>query len=80
MNQTEHLFNSLAAIATGIIGVAILAVLVSRNANTAGVLTASGSAFAGALSAAEAPVTGSGGIANLNLANVGNGETLGNVF
>ncbi len=47
-------------IATAIVGIAILAVLVSKNANTAGVLTAGGSAFAKAISAAVAPVAGGG--------------------
>lgn len=43
-----------------VIGVAILAVIVSRNANTVGVIKAAGDAFSGALSAATAPVTGRG--------------------
>jgi len=50
--------NAVVTIATAIVGIAILAVLVSKNANTAGVLSAGGSAFAQALSAATAPVTG----------------------
>lgn len=54
----SELTHSLTAIAMAIVGVAILAILVSRNANTSGVLGAAGSAFSGALSAAEAPVTG----------------------
>lgn len=45
-------------IATAIIGVAILAVLVSRRANTANVITAAGSAFSTALGVAVSPVTG----------------------
>ena len=58
--MTDQLFNSIVTIATAIIGVAILAVLVSKNANTANVLTAAGQSFSSALSAATAPVTGSG--------------------
>lgn len=46
-------------IATAIVGVAILAVLVSQRSNTAGVLGAAGNAFAVSLGAATAPVTGS---------------------
>lgn len=46
-------------IATAIVGVAILAVLVSRNSQTPAVLGAAGSAFSNALSAATGPVTGS---------------------
>ncbi len=45
-------------IAVAIVGVATLAVLVSRNANTAGVLKAGGSAFSEALRAAVSPVSG----------------------
>lgn len=56
MNQITE---TIATIAVAIVGVAILAVIVSRNSNTAGVLTAAGSAFGTALSAATAPVTGS---------------------
>ena len=46
-------------IATGIIGVAILAVLVSQKSNTSSVIQSFGSAFTNALGVAESPVTGS---------------------
>lgn len=55
----EQLFTSLVSIATAIVGVAIIAVLVSRNSNTAGVLNAAGSAFGYDLGVAVSPVTGS---------------------
>lgn len=55
----NQLVNSVVTVATAIIGVAIIAVLVSRNANTTGVISAGGNAFSNALSVAEAPVTGS---------------------
>lgn len=55
----DRAFETVITIASGIIGVAILAVLVSNKANTAGVLGAAGSAFSNALSAATGPVTGS---------------------
>lgn len=48
-------------IGVAIVGVATLAVLVSRNANTAGVIKAGGSAFAEALRAATGPVSGNNG-------------------
>lgn len=48
----------IATIATAIIGVAILAVLVSKNAQTPAVIKAAGNAFSGALNAATGPVTG----------------------
>jgi hypothetical protein len=47
-------------IAVAIVGVATLAVLVSRNANTAGVISSAGRAFSDSLRAATGPVTGSG--------------------
>lgn len=59
--MSEQLISSVVTVAVAIIGVAFIAVLVSKNANTAGVLTAGGSSLATALSAAEAPVTGSSG-------------------
>ena len=52
-------------IATAIIGVAIIAVLVSRNSNTANVIGAAGQAFAGAINTAVSPVTGFTGAANM---------------
>lgn len=53
-----QLGNSIAAIATAIVGLAVLAVIVSRNANTAGVISSAGSAFSGAIGAAVSPITG----------------------
>lgn len=47
-------------IALAIVGLAIIAVLVSRNAQTANVITSAGRAFSGAISSAVAPVSGSG--------------------
>lgn len=54
----DHIINSLATVAMAIVGIAIIAVLVSRNAQTAGVITSAGAAFANDISAAVAPVTG----------------------
>lgn len=56
--MADQLFASLVSIATAIVGVAILAVLVSKNANTAGVISAAGSAFGNDLGVAVSPVTG----------------------
>ena len=50
----------LVTIAVAITGVAILAVLVSKNANTAGVIKSAGGAFSDALRVAVSPVTGGG--------------------
>lgn len=55
----DEITRSLTTIAVAITGIALLAVLVSKNANTSGVLSAGGSAFATALTAAEGPVSGS---------------------
>lgn len=58
--KMERMFEQIVTIATLIIGVAILAVLVSRNAQTAQVIRAASGGFATMLGAATAPVTGFG--------------------
>lgn len=52
--------SQIVVVATAIVGLAVLAVLVSRNANTAGVIKAGGDAFSGALRAATGPVMSGG--------------------
>lgn len=54
--MTNTLVESVVTIALAIVGVAVLAVLVSRNANTANIIGVSGEAFSHSLLAAEAPV------------------------
>jgi len=49
---------SLTTISVAIVGLALVAVLVSKRAQTPAVIQASGSAFANALGIAESPVTG----------------------
>lgn len=61
----NQLFTSVVSIATAVVGVAIVATVVSKNANTAGVISASGTAFSGILNSALSPVTG-GGIGAFN--------------
>lgn len=56
--MTDNLFNSLVTIAVAIVGVATLAVLVSKNAQTPQVIQAAGAAFANGIGAAVAPVSG----------------------
>jgi hypothetical protein len=51
-------WETISAIALAIVGVAALALIVSKNANTTGVIGASGNAFTSALSTALSPVTG----------------------
>jgi hypothetical protein len=50
----------LVTIAVAITGVATLALLVSKRANTAGVISAAGKAFSSSLGVALSPVTGGG--------------------
>jgi hypothetical protein len=57
----RDLFNGLTTVTLAIVGVAVLAVLVSKNANTSGVLNAYGSSFSQLLGTAEAPVTAQSG-------------------
>ncbi len=54
----SDLLHSFTSIALAIVGIGLLAVLVSRNANTSGVIASAGNAFSGALNAAEGPVLG----------------------
>lgn len=54
----NNLVDGAVSIATAIVGVALLAVLVSRNAQTPQVVTALGNAFSGGIGAAVSPVTG----------------------
>lgn len=56
----DRMFEQIITLATLIVGVAILAVLVSRQAQTASVIRAASRGFADMLGAATAPVTGFG--------------------
>jgi hypothetical protein len=56
--MSEQLITSTVTVLTAIVGIALIAVLVSKNANTSGVIGAGGNAFAQALEAATGPVTG----------------------
>lgn len=57
----EKLVTSVVTIALAIVGVAIIAVLVSKNANTTGVIQSASSGFSQTLATAISPVTGAGG-------------------
>lgn len=59
--MTEGLVTSVVTVLMAIIGVAIIAVLVSPRSETANVLQAGGSAFSGVLGSALSPVNGGGG-------------------
>ncbi len=56
----NEVLNGVITILVAIVGVAILSVIVSKNSNTAGVISAGSQAFSGALGTALSPVTGSG--------------------
>jgi hypothetical protein len=59
--EAQHDFwGTLSVVALAIVGVASLAVLVSKNANTSTIIQSTGSAFAQSLAVAVSPVTGSG--------------------
>lgn len=57
--MSDQLITSVVTVLTAIVGVAIIAVLVSQKANTSQVITAGGNAFTSSLEAAVSPVTGS---------------------
>lgn len=59
--MSDNLFTGVVTIALGVIGVATLAVIFSKNANTAAVIGAGGSALAQNIGAAVSPITGGGG-------------------
>ena len=56
--MNNELIGSVVTVATAIVGLAVIAVLVSNRANTANVISAGGSAFSNAIGAAVSPVTG----------------------
>lgn len=58
--MSDSLITSVVTVLTAIIGLAILAVLVSPKAQTARVLQAGGNAFGTVLGGALSPVTGAG--------------------
>ncbi len=62
----REIFEPIVTIIAGVIGVAIIAVLVSNRAQTANVFAAAGGAFSNVLSTAVSPVTGRAGTPNVN--------------
>ena len=61
----EKVITSIVTVLVAIVGVAIIAVLVSKNSNTTGVISAGGSAFSSSLGTALSPITGQTGFNNL---------------
>lgn len=58
--MSDNLMTGVVTIVLGILGVATLAVIFSKNANTAGVIGAGGGALAQDIGAAVSPITGAG--------------------
>lgn len=71
----NNFIGQMVVVLTGIIGVAIVAVLVSKNAQTPAVVKSFFGGFSQALNAATSPVTGGGGggsgFGSLSLGNIG---------
>ena len=74
----SQLINSIVTVLVAIIGVAIVAVLVSKNANTTGVISAGSSGFSNALSTALSPVTGGNSLGSFNGFPGGGGSSINN--
>ena len=69
MNTATELFKELATVLLGIVGVAIIAVIVSKNSQSPAVIQSAGSAFSNALDVAVSPVTGNSSPPNLSYPN-----------
>ena len=61
----DTFITSIVTVLTAVIGLAIIAVLVSKNAQTGTVLGQAGNAFANILGAAESPVSGGSSLGGL---------------
>jgi hypothetical protein len=76
----REIFEPVVTILAGVIGVAIIAVLVSQKSNTAGVFAAAGGAFSNVLSTAVSPVTGAAATPNVNAGSSGGSLGLSNLM
>ncbi len=56
--MSDELMRSITSIAVAIVGLAVLAVIVSKNSNTTNVIQASASVFSNSIATAISPVTG----------------------
>ena len=74
--MSDNFINAMVAVVTSIVGLAIIAVLISRNANTAGVITSAGGALSTDIATAVSPVTGSGSGFGLSVPMVTGGGAL----
>ena len=76
----SQLTEMIVTIATAIVGLAIVAVLVSKNSNTAQVIQAGASGFNNAIGVAIAPVTGASYSPVLSYPQAGSGGAFGAGF
>lgn len=60
----NNIMEGVLTIAVGVIGLATLAVLVSKQSDTSNLIKSAGDSFGGILGVAMSPVTGSGGSTN----------------
>jgi len=74
--MSKELIDAVVSIATAIVGVAALAVLVSKNANTSSVIQSAASGFGNSLDVAISPVTGNTARPNLSYPSGGLGGFL----
>jgi hypothetical protein len=71
--MNNQMFEPIVTVLAGIVGLALVAVLVSQKSNTSGVFAAAGGAFSNAISAAVSPVTGNSASPNVNAGSSQNG-------
>ena len=63
--MTDRIFNDIMAIAAAVVGLTIVAVIVSKQAQTSSIISSAGSAFSGILKEAVSPVSSAGGLPQL---------------
>lgn len=62
----SHITESITTVLLAIVGVAVLAIILSKKSNTSGVVQSLASGFGNSLAVAESPVTGTSLNVNLN--------------
>lgn len=63
----NEMWSGIITVATAIVGIAILAVIVSKQANTVGVISSAAQGFAADIEAAVSPVTGANALGGMTL-------------
>jgi len=76
MNTANELIQGVINVAIAIVGIAIIAVLVSRQADTAGVITAASRGLGSAIGSAVSPVTGGSAFGGASVGYVDTGQFL----